>query len=260
MRCKKCNSRLADHDLWCVECGTQTSVIKTELSALKSMKKSREGIRSNVSAMVPAIGFSIITGAIPIALLTWIFSRYVEYSTSVQMLLNLGLKSVLYSIFMPMLLLPFVSVCATDGYKIQLKDLLSSFRKYPKYFVFSLINALYFSLIYMVCFGFPGFGSDPILRLVWIVLLNYWIAIALPAPVIMERTGLNPLKAIGKSYKHFQDLRWNIYLMSLLFTLLNIFGFALLVFPALFTLSWSYFAIRDYTDLLIEYELLDYRI
>ncbi|MFW5628927.1 MAG: hypothetical protein ACOCG6_06830 [Candidatus Cloacimonadaceae bacterium] len=260
MRCKKCNSRLAKHDLWCVECGTQTPRIKNELSALKSMKRSRQGLKPQISSNVPAMGFSIITGAIPIALLTWIFARYVEYSTTMGLLLNLGLKSLLYSIFMPMLLLPFVSVCATEEYKIELKALLSSFRSYPRYFLFSLINALYFSLIYLICFGFPGFASDPILRLVWIVLLNYWFAISLPAPIIMERTGQNAWKAIKTSFKHLGDPRWNIYLMALLFILLNILGFTLLIFPALFTLAWSYFAIRDYVDLLIEYELLDYRI
>lgn len=260
MRCKKCNARLAEHDLWCVECGTQTPRIKGELSALKQMKASRAKLKGKFSAMVPASGFSIILGAIPIALITWIFANYIDYKTTSGLLLNLLSKSLLYSLFLPMLFLPLVPITANGGYELRFKELLKSFSHYPRYFIFSLINALYFSLIYLICFGFPGFASDPILRLVWIVLLNYWLAIALPAPIIMERKGVNPLKAIALSYRHLHDLRWNIYLMALIFTLLNIGGFLLLIFPALFVLPWTYFSIRDYTDLLIEYELFEYRI
>ncbi len=39
MRCKYCNARLAVHDIWCMQCGKQTPVIKNELYAMKSFSE-----------------------------------------------------------------------------------------------------------------------------------------------------------------------------------------------------------------------------
>jgi hypothetical protein len=121
---------------------------------------------------------------------------------------------------------------------------------------------LFYSFIYLICFGLPNFGSLPILRLVWLVLVNYWIAIALPAVVLMEQFNWSPWFAIQKSYKHFHDLRWNIFLLALVLTFANLIAlglFFLLLIPLVFTLSLSLFAIRDYVRLLVDFELLDYR-
>jgi hypothetical protein len=260
MRCNKCNTRLADHDLWCVECGTQSPVIKAELSAMKSLGRTRTNLNNKISEMVPASGFSIILGVIPIALLSWIFHNYIHALGTAQMLLNLGIKSLMYSLFVPFLILPFTVISGDDDYVLKLRDLIAKLRNYPRYFLFCLLNSIFFVAIYLICFGFPGFASDPILRLVWIVLLNYWAAIVLPVPIIMERKQLNPLKAMVLSYRHFHDVRWNIYLLALVLGLLNLLAFALAIFPLLFTLPLSYFAIRDYIKLLEEYEMLEYRI
>ncbi|MDI3503508.1 MAG: hypothetical protein PWP64_444 [Candidatus Cloacimonadota bacterium] len=262
MRCKKCNARLGTHDLWCVNCGMQSPVVKTDLAAMKSLKNSRKQLTGKISAMVPAMGFSIILGAIPIAMLIWIFNNYInnDVSTIIHLLLNLSLKSVLISIFAPMLLIPFNAISNHQEYHLSFAELRHALRSYPKYLLFCLLNALLLMFFYLICFGFPGFASDPILRLVWIVLINYWAAIVLPAPVIMERREVNPWKAIKLSYQHFADVRWNIYLLALVLAILNIAAFVLAVFPMLFTLPLSVFAIRDYIIKLEEYELLDYRI
>ncbi len=262
MRCKKCNTRLGSHDLWCMSCGIQSPVVKTDLSALKSLKSTREKLKGKVSSMVPAMGFSIILGAIPIAILIWIFASYInnESNTIGQLLLNLSLKSVLISLFVPMLLLPFSVICDHQDYSLKLKELLASMKYYPRYLAFALVNAVALMVFYLICFGFPGFASDPILRLVWIILINYWLAISLPAAVLMELKKVNPLKAIKLSYQHFADVRWNIYLLALLMVLFNGIAFALAIFPMLFTLPLLLFAFRDYVSKLVEYELLDYRI
>jgi hypothetical protein len=260
MRCKKCNAQLAKHDLWCMQCGTQSPVVKTDLSAMKSLKKTREGLRGKIAEMVPAIGFSIILGVIPVAVLIFIFHSYVHPEGGLQLLLNLALKGLVFSIFVPFILLPFSVISKDESSPLELKALLSRLKKYPQYFVFCLFSAFFFVAIYIICFGFPGFASDPMLRLVWLVLVNYWAAIAIPALVIMERKSLNPIKAIGKSYRHFHDVRWNIYLLLLVLGVMNLLAFALALFPMLFTLALSYYAIRDYTILLEEYELLEYRL
>ena len=262
MRCKKCNTRLGSHDLWCMSCGVQSPVVKTDLAALKSLKQTRNQLKGKTSSLVPAMGFSIILGAIPIAILIWIFANYInnESNTIGQLMLNLSLKSVLISIFVPMLLLPFSVIGKQRNYTLNLKDLLASMKHYPRYLLFALVNAVVLMVLYLICFGFPGFASDPILRLVWIVLINYWFAISLPAVMVMELREVNPLKALKLSYQHFSDVRWNIYLLALLMALLNGLAFVLAIFPLLFTLPIMYFAVRDYIIKLEEYELLDYRL
>ena len=262
MRCKKCNARLADHDIWCVACGTQSSVVKTDLSAISSLKQSYQKLTGHFSDSVPIASMATLLGIIPIAVIIFILSSVIslENGSDAQYLINLLIKSVLFSLFSPMALIPFAYVVSQNGHSMKLEGIAAYFKYYPKYLGFSLINAGYFALIHLICFGLPSFASDPILRLVWIVLLNYWLAIVLPVPILMEANGLSPLRAIRMSYKHFHDLRWNIYLLALVLAALNALAFSLAVFPLLFTLPLSYLAVRDYTMKLLEYELLDYRI
>jgi hypothetical protein len=80
----------------------------------------------------------------------------------------------------------------------------TALRCYPRYFLWTLINAVFFCIVYIICFGLPNFSSAPILHLVWLILVNYWIAIVLPSLVLMEELSINPWKAIIKSYQHFQ--------------------------------------------------------
>jgi len=235
--------------------------VKTDLAALPILRKTWEGLSGHWSEFVPLSGLATILGIIPIAAITYILSFVVSLDNmnDIQYVLNLLIKSVLFSIFLPFVIMPFSFINSPDGYSLNRVSFASIFKPYGRYFIFSLINALYFALIHVICFGLPGFASDPILRLVWIVLVNYWIAIVLPAPVLMETKGLSPIKAIEKSYRHFHDVRWNIYLLSLVLTMLNLLAFGLAIFPLLFTLPLSYFAVRDYTLRLIGFELLEYR-
>lgn len=214
-----------------------------------------------MAASVPGTAVALIMGVIPIILLIVAFTKFIslESNTTGQLLLNLLIKSISISIFVPFILVAFSAISSHDQYHLSFQEMIKALKKYPQYFGISIISAFYFSLIYLVCWGLPSFGSLPILRLVWLVLLNYWVAIALPAVVLMERTGLCPGKAIKASYRHFHDVRWNTYLLALVLALLNLLAATLLFFPLIFTLPLSLYAIRDYTTLLIEYELLDYR-
>lgn len=261
MRCKHCNNRLANHDIWCVECGKQTEVIKNELSALKSLGNTYKSWNRDKASAVPGTAFALIAGLIPILVLIVLFHRYIslESNTAMRTILNLGIKSISISIFVPFILIAFSSISSHDQYHLSLSDMLKGMRSYPRYLGFTLISAFYFSLIHLICFGLPNFGSLPILRLVWLVLVNYWIAIALPAAVLMESLDLCPGKAIKMSYRHFHDVRWNIYLLGLVLAILNLVAGALLFFPLVFSLPLSLFAIRDYTKRLVDFELLEYR-
>lgn len=262
MRCNKCNAPLAVHDIWCMACGTQSPVVKNELSALASLQQSYRTLKGKWTEYVPAASIAIILGVVPIVAIFFIlhFVLSLESSNDITHLLNLIVKNIVYAIFLPMLLLPFSKISTNKDYALKLDGFAAYFKPYGRYLLFTLINAFFLVLFNVVCFGLPGFASDPILRLVWLVLINYWLAIILPAVVIMEYKQVSPLKAIGLSYRHLGDLRWNIYLLALVLTVLNLVAFTLAIFPLLFSLPLSYFAIRDYTHKLIEYELLDYRI
>ena len=226
------------------------------------LKKAWEELKHHKAEFVPAAGFSIIFGLVPIAILIWIFSGFVSLSTdtALKLIINLGIKSLAFSVFIPLVLIPFSPISNQTGYSFSSSELLSSLKDYPKYFLFSLISALYYSIIYIICFGLPGYGSDPILRLVWLVLVQYWVAIVLPVPALINIVPVNAWQAVKKCYLHFHDVRWNLYLMALALFALNALALLLFVFPLIFTLPLSFFAIRDYTRKLLEYELLDYRM
>ncbi len=261
MRCSHCNSRLAAHDLWCASCGRQTPLVKTELAAIPSLKRTWAKYSPFKGGNIPAAALAIILGIIPVAALVAIFHNFnMLYLDTVKnvgtLLLNLAILSVSLSIFVPFVLIAFKPVCEFEGYALGYRDYLAALKSYPRYLLFSLFSALYFVIIFLICFGFPNFGSDPILRLVWVVLVNYFIAVALPVPVLMERLKMNFWKAFWTSYKHFHVVRWNIYLLVLALLILNLAGFLLLILPLVVTLPLSWYAIRDYTDLLLRHEII----
>lgn len=257
MRCSHCNTRLASHDIWCVNCHRQSSLIKNELSAWQSFKRTRSAYTPFQGMNVPLAVPAIILGIIPIAILAWLFntSLILATDTALQLILSLIIKSVVLSMFIPFTIIGFSAVVQAPGYEAGKEKLVVALKSYPRYLGFSLLNCLLYAIIYLICFGFPGFGSDPILRLVWIVLANYWIAVVLPVPVLMERRNLPFFAALKLSYRHFHVVRWNIYLLVLLLAVLNAVAALLLIVPLVITLPLSWFAIRDYTDLLLEYEL-----
>lgn len=261
MRCKYCNSKLATHDIWCVECGRQTDVVKHDLASMKSLKETYGKFFPVKSASVPGAAFSLILGVIPLALIIWLLNSIIalEDNTAMQMIMSLVIKSVAISIFVPFILIGFNVINSSKDYKLELHGMLAALKTYPRYLLFTLISALYYIVLYIVCWGFPNFASLPILRLVWLVMVAYWVAIVLPAPVVMERRSVSPLKAIRLSYRHFHDVRWNIFLLALVLAVMNGLAFCLFFVPMVITLPLSLFAIRDYTARLIEYELLDYR-
>jgi hypothetical protein len=244
-----------------VNCGVQTEVIKKDLSSMKSLQKTWDRFSAKKSVNIPAAGASIILGILPTVLLIWLFNGLLnqEAVSGFQLVKNLLIRAFAYSLFIPFIAMAFSGIRTSNRYSISIKEYFTTFRKYPRYFMLALISSLTYVLFYIICFGLPNFGSDPILSLVWIVLLNYWAAILLPVPMICETLNVNAYKAIGLSMKHLQDVRWNIYLMVLVLGVINVMALLLFVFGLLVTIPLTWFAIRDYTYTLIDYELLEYQ-
>ncbi|MDD4223568.1 MAG: hypothetical protein PHD87_03180 [Candidatus Cloacimonetes bacterium] len=261
MRCKHCDARLAAHDFWCANCGKQTPVVNKDLSSWASLKNTWKQLLPFKGLNIPAAAGAIIIGVIPIIVVLVVLNAFGHLNLSQDqatgsLLLNLFMIVVGVSIFFPMLLLPFKPVCAESSHSLKLKALLAALKHYPRYLLLTLIPALYFVVIYLICFGLPNFSSDPILRLVWIVLANYFLALFLPVPVLMDRLSLNPWKAFKLSYKNFHVVRWQLYLLALILLLINLLATGLALVLLIFTLPLTWFAVRDYTDRLLEYEII----
>jgi|ADurb_Cas_01_Slu_FD_contig_31_3212814_length_1084_multi_3_in_0_out_0_1 hypothetical protein len=261
MRCKHCDARLAPHDFWCVNCGKQTPIVVHELASWGSFKRTFKQYWQFKGANIPAAAFAILVGVIPIIAFLVLLNAFgildfQAQETAGKLLLNLFITGIGLSLLTPLLLIAFKPVCEIKDYTLTLKDLLKGFKAYPRYFFFSLITALYFILIYIICFGLPNFASDPILHLVWLVLVGYYIGVSLPVPILMERKKVNAWKAIRMAYKYFKVVRWQLFWLGLILLALNLAATALALVFLLITLPLSWFVIRDYIDLLLEYEII----
>lgn len=261
MRCKHCDAKLAAHDIWCVNCGRQTQIVNKDLSACSSLKRTWEKYKSVKGGNVPAAATVLILGLLPVAVLLIALHSFgyldlVNLKTAGALIVHLLAIGLGVCVFIPVFMIPFKPVCADPAYSLKWKDVLTAFRSYPRYLALAAACVVYYILIYLICFGLPNFGSDPILRLVWIVLLNYFAAIALPVPVLMERLNVNALKALKISYKNMHAVRWQIFLLALILAVLNALALLILIVPLLVTVPFTWYAIRDYTDRLLEFELL----
>jgi len=226
------------------------------------MKDSWNMFKERKGALAPAGAVIALLSIIPIAILTVIFFQFSissGQSATIDYFLNIIIRVASYTLVTPFLLLAFSHISTEADYDLSVKQVFGGFKAYPSYFLLCLVSSLFYALIYIVCYGLPLFASDPILRLVWVVLVNYWAAIVLPVPVMMNKLEIGALKAIKLSYKHFHDLRWNIYLMALVLLLLNALAFSFLLVGLLITIPFTWFCIRDYTQKLLDFELLDYR-
>jgi len=246
MRCSHCNEKTASHDLWCVKCGKYTEVISQDLSAKKSLNSSWNKYKTFRGSNLPAGILAALTGMIPLCILIWLQNYTLLALPTWQMVV---LSNIVWLFFIPVMLVPFSAVCRKDDYEIGVRDFFASFKSYFKYFMLSLVSVLFYLIIFYLCKG------DPILNIVWLVLVVYWIAIVLPLPILMERYEINALKALKIAYKQAGDVRWNIFLMAIILVIANILATLLFVIGLAITLPFTWFAIRDYVDKLIEYEV-----
>ena len=258
-------------------------MVTTDLAATRSMRETWQNYKGHLSAGAPWGSISVILGVIPVLLLLNLFPSILSFDTAKAsgLLGDLFIKSLAVSLFLPFLLIGFNAVCKWLGHQPEKPVMSHILAAYPRYFTLALLSAFYYTLIYVICFGLPKFGSDPILRLVWIVLAQYWVVLILPLPVLMESHETSLFQSLRLSYRHFHVVRWNLYLMLLLLVIFNgipmgisaillskaliatgvakclLLLIALLFLaPLAFTLPYSWLAVRDFTNRLMDYELL----
>jgi hypothetical protein len=246
MRCTHCNEKLAIHDLWCVKCGKHSNVLVGDLSALKSLDRTWKNYKPFQGQNFPVGILATLTGVIPTFVIIFLL---ILINAQMQLWKHLIISNAIWLFFLPILLVPFKVVCSKDSYKVNVKDFFQPFKAYFSFLVLSFMSILFYLIIYLICRG------DPILNLVWLVLVIYWVAIVTPVPVLMQRYSIGSIKAIALSYKKAGDVRWNIFLMIIILTIANVLATACLVIGLVVTVPYTWFAIRDYVDKLIEFEV-----
>jgi len=240
-----CSEKLDDHEIFCHVCGRPTSALSTDLSARISIKetwKSFNKVRKN----------SYLFAIVMVILLA--ITIYLSVLTSNNYLYN----NLVLLIMTPLLLLP---LSGKDDLTVEQLTPGSYFRKiknYPVFFVFVLINILYFLLIKIICTGYLlGLATDPILHLVRLVLVVYWIVIVTPVPFLMIRKKMNPLRALYTAYKAGDETRWQQFHLILGAAVAVVFGGLVFLVGLLVAIPFFYFVLENYYKRMDKYHLFD---
>ncbi len=250
MRCQHCNEKLAVHDLWCAKCGKRTEVLSKHLSATKSLNETWNKYKAVRGVNFPTGIWAALLGALPLIILVWLLNFGLPQLPFWQYIL---IHSVVWILFVPLLIVPFQAVTAIDDNRIPVGSYFRSYKFHFRFLPLVFVSVVFYLAIFFVCQG------DPILNLVWLVLVLYWIPIVLPVPVLMYRYKVGSFKAIAMSYKHAGDVRWNTFLLAMILALANVIAAICLIVGLAVTIPFTWLAIRDYVDRLIEHELFEDR-
>lgn len=238
MRCKHCNAQIDTKDLYCPKCRKKTQSIKENFTAWSLFKESYSEVKEkNSFSFSFNLTFAVITFLFLAVLGTHNF--FINYPNDI---IRYVVENLIFLFFVPLLLVPFgvQNEIMEMGYN---KDL----RKYiikllPKYYLFVLVNIFMFALFKFLCIG------DPVLRLVRVILVLWWLAVLTPIPVLLNKYKQNIFKLTRLSIKGFEDLRWQMFTFVILIFLSNV----IMIIP--FFLGYlrygtlNYVAVSKYVD------------
>ncbi len=215
MKCRACKASIGDYAFFCPECGAQTPLIHEKLSARLILRESWAAFKTIRSHYYAFAIFYVIVILAP-TLLAGLWLPRVEltgHAFTDYLLVNAALL-----LLVPLTLAPLTDAqhLMSGGYRIG--DYLRSLRKYPWLLAFTLLNELYFFVLKYVCDGLPA--NDPILHLVRLVMVLYWLAIVMPAPVLMNH-GLCPGKSTLAAWRGGKYTRWQQFFLLVIIAALN---------------------------------------
>ncbi len=233
MRCIECKKDIDELAFYCTNCGTETTIIKDKLSAKQAIRETWAEIKKEKSKAYIFSIFYVLIILLPISAAAFLLrDKY--------FILN-GVLTVL----VPLALIPFEFSNISE---FKIGNYFANLKAYPKYLLFTFINIIYFFVIKIVCTGEPVFSFvfDPILHLVRLVLVLYWIAVVLPVPFIMNRYNVNPFKAVYAAYKGGAETRWQHFFIAFIMFVYIIVSTLLLGFGLLVTIPLTFLVIRHY--------------
>jgi len=241
-----CNYELSEHDIFCPKCGEPTKALSGPLSAKENWKIAWQEFKPIKGKYLPFSIFIILTA--------FLLTGLAVYFTNGKY----WLQNAVLLFIVPLTLIPlsFESDFLTRPFTVG--DYFKSLKHYPKYFLFVLINIIYFLLLKIICDGFMlNIVIDPILHLVRFIMVLYWIAIVVPAPILMIRRKMNPFKAVVVAYKAGSETRWQQFYIALFAFLANLVGAVLLGLGLLVTIPFTYIILERYYRKMDEFELFE---
>ncbi|MFA5498263.1 MAG: hypothetical protein WC327_01815 [Candidatus Cloacimonadia bacterium] len=236
--CQKCQIKLEAEQLFCFECGEPTSVLRDDLSALNNIKEVWSKFKGVKGSYFPFSIFYIIVILLP--LFAIIFLTHNNYWLN-----NLSLL-----IFLPLVFIPFNFDFNDESGSGMIGRYFRSLAKYPTLFLFTLFNILFLLILKYVCTS-----VDPILNLVRLIMVLYWLSVVVPLPFVLLRKGLSPLKALKVTYKGGKETRWQQFFTYLLLALINIAGLIPIGLGLLVTIPFSYAVLERYYLQMDKYNL-----
>jgi hypothetical protein len=243
---KKCNNKLAEHQIFCDKCGESSGVLSTDLSAKQNWKKVWQEFKEVKATYYAFAIFMIICVFSFIGLSVVMGANHFWYNNLVLLFIA------------PLALIPFSFESNFLEKPFTIKMFFMHAQHYPKYWLFVLINIAFFIFLKILCTGaFLNIATDPILHEVRLILVIYWITIVLPVPILMIRRKMNPFKAIIVSYKAGSETRWQQFFVVFFLFCANLAGLALAGLGLLVTIPFSYIMIERYYLRMEEFELFD---
>jgi len=243
---RTCNEKLEEHQIFCHKCGEPTEALAGPLSAKVNLKQVWNEFKTTKARFYPFSIFIILTAFLLIGLAVY-FTRGNYFQTNLALLF-----------IVPFALIPlsFEENFISNHFTINM--FFGKLKYYPVFFLFTLINIIYFALMKIICTGYSlNIAVDPILHIVRLIMVLYWIAIIVPTPILMIRKKINPVSAIILSIKAGKETRWQQFYIAFFVFILNIVGAALIGLGLLVTIPLSYVLIERYYLRMDEFELFD---
>lgn len=241
-----CGHELEETAIFCPVCGEPTAALKTGLSAYQNLK---ESWNTFMAVKGKFLGFAVFMILVPllINIAGFLLVKDSYLQTNLFLLFSL-----------PLLLIPFSLPGPYSGNPMSIKSYLRHLAYYPNYLFFIFLSILYFFVLKVVCTGFLlNLATDPILNLVRLILIIYWLVIISPAPLLMARKKINPVQAVITCYQAGDQTRWQQFYLLLCLLLINILGAALAGLGLLVTLPFTYFTLEKYFLSMKDYKLFD---
>jgi len=251
---RKCNNTLPDKAIFCDKCGTATEALSADLSAKKNWQSMRKEFHDLRGHFYKFNIFFLIAIFFPLGAVIYFQADLAQFMGMDQHLFfNLTLL-----ILAPLTLIPFAFDEADFVQSFTVKNYFSKLKYYPQFFLFTLINILYFLLLKILGTGYLiGVTVDPILHPARFILVLYWITIMFPAPLVMIRQQVNPFVAIKMCYIASAETRWQQFFTTCQVAFANILGALILGLGLLRSISFSYLLIERYYKKIDEYKLFE---
>src|SRR5690554_1584517 len=223
MVCSKCYKELQSSDLFCHECGEPTRVLKEDLSARRNWQATWADFKDHKGDSYPFAIFFVFVVLVPLFLIVY-------FLRDSYLMTNLALLFIL-----PLAFIPCAVPITKEGVAITIGNYFRNLKYYPVLFLFVLVTIVYFFLLKPITTS-----VDPILNLVRLIMVLYWLAIVVPYPYLLCRKKVNPLKGLLLVYRGGKETRWQQFFTYIYLALVNVLGLALLGIGLLVTIPYTF--------------------